>query len=321
MNKQTHKQEQEKVPKEKETFSSISEGGAEQEQEHKQEQNQEQALSNQVVSDDIVTFLSSVLWSHEQLYRIAKSGALKIALLENCSQTMATEIVRKEILDVVIKQFTKADSELKKNVANIPSEIFDGSITEASMSATSILVLKQLAPELSEIKAQEFERISKLQREAEQQISKEKNEDDNENKNNEEDHDQDESTTSESTTSTSATSIAAANPKIDEWTVRELVLSVENDSDLYDKRAIPLAENYIKKLRKGRFRTDLAVKGVLGLVLYEMKKLRQSKINIGRVSVESKMAASEHLYESYLQPIMEQLIRDEQQQEEEEDNK
>jgi hypothetical protein len=315
MNKQTHKQEQEKVPKEKETFSSISEGGAEQEQEHKQEQNQEQALSNQVVSDDIVTFLSSVLWSHEQLYRIAKSGALKIALLENCSQTMATEIVRKEILDVVIKQFTKADSELKKNVANIPSEIFDGSITEASMSATSILVLKQLAPELSEIKAQEFERISKLQREAEQQISKEKNEDDNENKNNEEDHDQD-----ESTTSTSATSIAAANPKIDEWTVRELVLSVENDSDLYDKRAIPLAENYIKKLRKGRFRTDLAVKGVLGLVLYEMKKLRQSKINIGRVSVESKMAASEHLYESYLQPIMEQLIRDEQQ-EEEEDNK
>jgi hypothetical protein len=316
MNKQTHKQEQEKVPKEKETFSSISEGGAEQEQEHKQEQNQEQALSNQVVSDDIVTFLSSVLWSHEQLYRIAKSGALKIALLENCSQTMATEIVRKEILDVVIKQFTKADSELKKNVANIPSEIFDGSITEASMSATSILVLKQLAPELSEIKAQEFERISKLQREAEQQISKEKNEDDNENKNNEEDHDQD-----ESTTSTSATSIAAANPKIDEWTVRELVLSVENDSDLYDKRAIPLAENYIKKLRKGRFRTDLAVKGVLGLVLYEMKKLRQSKINIGRVSVESKMAASEHLYESYLQPIMEQLIRDEQQQEEEEDNK
>jgi hypothetical protein len=316
MNKQTHKQEQEKVPKEKETFSSISEGGAEQEQEHKQEQNQEQALSNQVVSDDIVTFLSSVLWSHEQLYRIAKSGALKIALLENCSQTMATEIVRKEILDVVIKQFTKADSELKKNVANIPSEIFDGSITEASMSATSILVLKQLAPELSEIKAQEFERISKLQREAGQQISKEKNEDDNENKNNEEDHDQD-----ESTTSTSATSIAAANPKIDEWTVRELVLSVENDSDLYDKRAIPLAENYIKKLRKGRFRTDLAVKGVLGLVLYEMKKLRQSKINIGRVSVESKMAASEHLYESYLQPIMEQLIRDEQQQEEEEDNK
>jgi hypothetical protein len=316
MNKQTHKQEQEKVPKEKETFSSISEGGAEQEQEHKQEQNQEQALSNQVVSDDIVTFLSSVLWSHEQLYRIAKSGALKIALLENCSQTMATEIVRKEILDVVIKQFTKADSELKKNVANIPSEIFDGSITEASMSATSILVLKQLAPELSEIKAQEFERISKLQREAEQQISKEKNEDDNENKNNEEDHDQD-----ESTTSTSATSIAAANPKIDEWTVRELVLSVENDSDLYDKRAIPLAENYIKKLRKGRFRTDLAVKGVLGLVLYEMKKLRQSKINIGRVSVESKMAASEHLYESYLQPIMEQLIRDEQQEEEEEDNK
>jgi hypothetical protein len=316
MNKQTHKQEQEKVPKEKETFSSISEGGAEQEQEHKQEQNQEQALSNQVVSDDIVTFLSSVLWSHEQLYRIAKSGALKIALLENCSQTMATEIVRKEILNVVIKQFTKADSELKKNVANIPSEIFDGSITEASMSATSILVLKQLAPELSEIKAQEFERISKLQREAEQQISKEKNEDDNENKNNEEDHDQD-----ESTTSTSATSIAAANPKIDEWTVRELVLSVENDSDLYDKRAIPLAENYIKKLRKGRFRTDLAVKGVLGLVLYEMKKLRQSKINIGRVSVESKMAASEHLYESYLQPIMEQLIRDEQQQEEEEDNK
>jgi hypothetical protein len=316
MNKQTHKQEQEKVPKEKETFSSISEGGAEQEQEHKQEQNQEQALSNQVVSDDIVTFLSSVLWSHEQLYRIAKSGALKIALLENCSQTMATEIVRKEILDVVIKQFTKADSELKKNVANIPSEIFDGSITEASMSATSILVLQQLAPELSEIKAQEFERISKLQREAGQQISKEKNEDDNENKNNEEDHDQD-----ESTTSTSATSIAAANPKIDEWTVRELVLSVENDSDLYDKRAIPLAENYIKKLRKGRFRTDLAVKGVLGLVLYEMKKLRQSKINIGRVSVESKMAASEHLYESYLQPIMEQLIRDEQQQEEEEDNK
>jgi hypothetical protein len=316
MNNQTHKQEQEKVPKEKETFSSISEGGAEQEQEHKQEQNQEQALSNQVVSDDIVTFLSSVLWSHEQSYRIAKSGALKIALLENCSQTMATEIVRKEILDVVIKQFTKADSELKKNVANIPSEIFDGSITEASMSATSILVLKQLAPELSEIKAQEFERISKLQREAEQQISKEKNEDDNENKNNEEDHDQD-----ESTTSTSATSIAAANPKIDEWTVRELVLSVENDSDLYDKRAIPLAENYIKKLRKGRFRTDLAVKGVLGLVLYEMKKLRQSKINIGRVSVESKMAASEHLYESYLQPIMEQLIRDEQQQEEEEDNK
>ena len=316
MNKQTHKQEQEKVPKEKETFSSISEGGAEQEQEHKQEQNQEQALSNQVVSDDIVTFLSSVLWSHEQLYRIAKSGALKIALLENCSQTMATEIVRKEILDVVIKQFTKADSELKKNVANIPSEIFDGSITEASMSATSILVLKQLAPELSEIKAQEFERISKLQREAGQQISKEKNEDDNENKNNEEDHDQD-----ESTTSTSATSIAAANPKIDEWTVRELVLSVENDSDLYDKRAIPLAENYIKKLRKGRFRTDLAVKGVLGLVLYEMKKLRQSKINIGRVSVESKMAASEHLYESYLQPIMEQLIRDEQQEEEEEDNK
>jgi hypothetical protein len=307
MNKQTHKQEQGKVPKEKETFSSISEGGAEQEQEHKQEQNQEQALSNQVVSDDIVTFLSSVLWSHEQLYRIAKSGALKIALLENCSQTMATEIVRKEILDVVIKQFTKADSELKKNVANIPSEIFDGSITEASMSATSILVLQQLAPELSEIKAQEFERISKLQREAGQQISKEKNEDDNENKNNEEDHDQD-----ESTTSTSATSIAAANPKIDEWTVRELVLSVENDSDLYDKRAIPLAENYIKKLRKGRFRTDLAVKGVLGLVLYEMKKLRQSKINIGRVSVESKMAASEHLYESYLQPIMEQLIRDEQ---------
>lgn len=317
MNKQTHKQEQEKVPKEKETFSSISEGGAEQEQEHKQEQNQEQALSNQVVSDDIVTFLSSVLWSHEQLYRIAKSGALKIALLENCSQTMATEIVRKEILNVVIKQFTKADSELKKNVANIPSEIFDGSITEASMSATSILVLKQLAPELSEIKAQqEFERISKLQREAEQQISKEKNEDDNENKNNEEDHGQD-----ESTTSTSATSIAAANPKIDEWTVRELVLSVENDSDLYDKRAIPLAENYIKKLQKGRFRTDLAVKGVLGLVLYEMKKLRQSKINIGRVSVESKMAASEHLYESYLQPIMEQLIRDEQQEEEEEDNK
>ena len=122
-----------------------------------------------------------------------------------------------------------------------------------------------------------------------------------------------------------ATSAAAdvtdpvTNPKIDEWTVHELVLSVENDSELYDKQAIPLADNYIRKLRKGRFREDLAIKSILNLVLYEMKQLRRNKINIGRVSAESKMAASEHLYESYIQPIMEQLIRYEQQQRQEQD--
>ena len=97
------------------------------------------------------------------------------------------------------------------------------------------------------------------------------------------------------------------NPKIDEWTKRELVLSVENDSELYDKRAIPLAENYIKKLRKGRFREDSQrLKGVLNLVRYEMLQLRQNKINIGRISAETKLATAQHLYESYIQPIMEQ---------------
>jgi len=138
-------------------------------QNQKQNQEQEQALSNEVVSDRIVDFLSSILWSREDMYALARRGALKIALQENCTQAMGVEIVKKEILGVAIKQCTKADSELKKNVAEIPSEIFDGPVNEATMSAASILVLKQLQPEIQEaaiaaadaVNALELEKISK----------------------------------------------------------------------------------------------------------------------------------------------------------------
>jgi hypothetical protein len=203
----------------------------------KQDQQEKQELLNQEeVSASILDFLTSVIWSRENLYSIAKKTSKLIAQQQNYTHTLGVEIVKKEIVDVVLEQCKAANSELRKNVAGIPSEILnDTPISETTKIAASMVILDQLKPEIQEAKAElESEKISKQNTVTEEKREASKEEDNEDNSSKEKQDEEDDT-----------------DPRIDTWTKRELVLSVENDSDLYDRMAIPLAEAYIRKLRKG----------------------------------------------------------------------
>lgn len=86
-----------------------------------------------------------------------------------------------------------------------------------------------------------------------------------------------------------------SHPVLDEHLVREIVLYIENTSELYPQY-LAICKNYAKKRVKGVYDVELATQGVLNLVKAGISRYRQELGSLGTVNKQEKWyAASEIL--------------------------
>lgn len=86
--------------------------------------------------------------------------------------------------------------------------------------------------------------------------------------------------------------------------VRELVLYIENTSELYPQYC-SLAKNYARKKKLGSYDQELAVKGVVNLVRAGITKYKQELGSLPKVNADEKWLVATELLAG-----MEELIQD-----------
>lgn len=89
----------------------------------------------------------------------------------------------------------------------------------------------------------------------------------------------------------------------DKYAVNEIVLFIENDSTLYRQMYQPIVKNYAKRVVKGTYNKELAIKGVVGLVNEGIRRYRREfgeagarEYGLGRgVSMQTKREAARQI--------------------------
>lgn len=91
---------------------------------------------------------------------------------------------------------------------------------------------------------------------------------------------------------------------IDKHLVRELILYIENTSELYPQYQA-LAKNYARKKRMGTYNPELAVKGVVNLVRSGITMYKKELGSLPKVNAQEKWAVASELLAG-----MDELIED-----------
>ena len=91
--------------------------------------------------------------------------------------------------------------------------------------------------------------------------------------------------------------------EVDRHWARELALFIENDATLYRQQYKPIALNYARKMVKGNFNKEMAIKGIIYLVENGRKKYSKEFSSRGSVipmNGATKEACAKELYDGVM---------------------
>lgn len=91
--------------------------------------------------------------------------------------------------------------------------------------------------------------------------------------------------------------------QVDQHWARELALFIENDGTLYRQQYVPIALNYARKMVKGNFNKEMAIKGIINLVENGRKKYSRefgSRGSLIPMNGATKEACARELYDGVL---------------------
>lgn len=94
------------------------------------------------------------------------------------------------------------------------------------------------------------------------------------------------------------------NKNVDESVVRELVLWFENTEELYNRRDA-WVQNYQRKIKRGVFNEELAIKGIVNLVEEVKHNIvfhLGHQVSMARVNAATKLQTAKEIYESSIKP-------------------
>ena len=89
----------------------------------------------------------------------------------------------------------------------------------------------------------------------------------------------------------------------DEVAARELTLYIENDSTLYRQRVQPIIKNLARKMKKGSFDAELAVKGFMYAVEHGLKNYKKDFGDGFKIDKDTKKKVAQDLLDGYMDEI------------------
>jgi hypothetical protein len=79
------------------------------------------------------------------------------------------------------------------------------------------------------------------------------------------------------------------NNNVDRALINELRLVIDNDSETYNRRELPLMGNYHKKIERGKFNFDKAERGVFNLIVTPQARKYQNEWGV-KVGISERKA-------------------------------
>ena len=92
---------------------------------------------------------------------------------------------------------------------------------------------------------------------------------------------------------------------VDVEAVKELELYAENTSSIYNQKHMPFVRNYARKIAKGVFNEELALKGIVNNYVPVVVSEYRREFGLGEVSKATKEALGKELLASVLQDVKE----------------
>jgi len=90
---------------------------------------------------------------------------------------------------------------------------------------------------------------------------------------------------------------------VDEVAARELTLYIENDSTLYRQRVQPIIKNLARKMKKGSFDAELAVKGFMYAVEHGLKNYKKDFGDGFKIDKDTKKKVAQDLLDGFMDEI------------------